>query len=106
LASTPPIRRRAFEALPHDTSITTRHVAMKLGLPTTTTRRALEELAAHGLAVRRKAEKQSRNDVLPKADETSSKGGQDLWRRLVAGIPEPPPAHRSRNISLSGEREI
>ena len=55
LASTPPIRRRAYEALTSDLQ-TTRRVADQLRLPTTTTRRALEELTAHRLAVRVKDE--------------------------------------------------
>ena len=51
LASTPPIRRHAFELLTK-TPTETRVIAKALRLPTTTARRALEELCAHGLAVR------------------------------------------------------
>jgi hypothetical protein len=51
LDSTPPIRRHAFETLT-TTPTTTRDIARALGLPTITTRRALEVLVAHGLATR------------------------------------------------------
>jgi len=70
LDSTPPIRRHAFETL-NDKPTPTRDIARALHLPTTTTRRALEELAAHGLANR------SRN----LDDETGKEkeGGADLW---------------------------
>jgi hypothetical protein len=69
LDSTPPIRRHGFETLTK-TPTPTRDIARALKLPTTTTRRALEELAAHGLAARsrKKAE-----------DDEEKKGGPDLW---------------------------
>ena len=69
LASTPPIRRHAFETL-NDTPTATRDIAKVLKLPTNTTRRALEELAAHGLATRTRG----------KTEEGEEKqGGADLW---------------------------
>jgi hypothetical protein len=69
LASTPPIRRHAFETLT-DTPTSTRDIAKVLKLPSTTARRALEELAAHGLAVRTRG----------KTEEGEEKqGGADLW---------------------------
>jgi hypothetical protein len=91
LASTPPIRKRAFEALSENISTTTRDLAMKLALPTSTTRRALEDLAAHKLAVRRKAERSEDQGQLDGLSQSKSKGGQDLWRRTVPVIPDPPP---------------
>jgi len=69
LDSTPPIRRHAFETLT-DTPIATRDIAKVLKLPTTTARRALEELAAHGLAVRTR-------DTAEDGEE--KKAGADLW---------------------------
>jgi hypothetical protein len=69
LDSTPPIRRHAFEALT-DKPTKTRDIAKGLKLPTTTTRRALEELVAQGLATRSRA----------KTDNDAEKeGGADLW---------------------------
>jgi predicted ArsR family transcriptional regulator len=64
LDSTPSIRRHAFETLT-ETPTPTRDIARVLKPPTTTTRRALEELVAHGLAVREVGEEK--------------KGGPDLW---------------------------
>ena len=69
LASTPPIRRHAFELL-SKTPTKTRDIAKALKLPTTTARRALEELTAHGLAVRTR-------DKTDNGEE--KKGGADLW---------------------------
>jgi DNA-binding transcriptional MocR family regulator len=69
LASTPPIRRHAFETLT-ETPTETREIAKRLKLPTTTTRRALEELAAHGLAERSRGETE---------EGAEKKGGADLW---------------------------
>ena len=65
MSSTPPIRRHAWEALALG-PLTTRRVADRLRLPTSTARRALEELMAHGLVVR------------------LEEGGADKWRRLTA----------------------
>jgi hypothetical protein len=70
LDSTPPIRRHAFELL--DTRpATTRDIARGLRLPTTTARRALEEIAAHGLAVRIRPTDE---------DGEEKKGGPDEWK--------------------------
>jgi hypothetical protein len=69
LASTPPIRRHAFELLT-DKPTETREIAKALKLPTTTARRALEELAAHGLAVRSREKDE---------DGEEKKSGADLW---------------------------
>ena len=57
LDSVPPLRRHAYDCVctwstRHD-PLDTANVAVELGLPTTTTRRILEELAAHGLIIRR-----------------------------------------------------
>jgi len=59
LDSVPPLRRRAYEcvikygrATPPD-PVETADVAIDLGLPTNTARRILEDLAAHGLVIRR-----------------------------------------------------
>jgi hypothetical protein len=66
--STPPIRRHAFETL-DDRPSTTRDIARALGLPTNTTRRALEELHAHGLATRSRA----------KVEQPKAEDGLGLW---------------------------
>jgi predicted ArsR family transcriptional regulator len=52
--SVPPIRRNAYELVTRHQDIGTGHVAIGLGLPTTTARRALEDLAAHRLIERHK----------------------------------------------------
>ena len=70
LSSAPPIRRHAFELL-NEEPVATRIIARALKLPTTTSRRALEELHAHGLAVRTRGT----ND-----DGEEKQGGADLWR--------------------------
>jgi hypothetical protein len=69
LDSTPPIRRHAFELL-DNIPVTTRVIANGLKLPTVTARRALEDLAAYGLAIRFRAVDQDGND---------KKGGADQW---------------------------
>jgi hypothetical protein len=65
MSSTPPVRRKAWEALAAR-PLTTRALADRLRLPTSTVRRALEELHAHWLVVRSKDE-----------------GGADKWRRTT-----------------------
>jgi hypothetical protein len=52
LDSVPPLRRRAYDTVCQYTNIGTADVAIALDLPTSTTRRILEDLAAHGLVVR------------------------------------------------------
>src|SRR5262249_46362587 len=69
MASTPPIRRHAFEPLT-TTPPTPRDTAKALRLPSLTTRRTLEELAVHGLATRTRGQKE---------DGEEKQGGADLW---------------------------
>jgi hypothetical protein len=69
LDSTPPTRRHVFEMLT-ETATETRVIAIALRLPTTTTRRTLEDLAAQGLAVRTRGKT---------AEGEAKKGGADLW---------------------------
>src|SRR5262249_34376003 len=69
LASTPPIRRHAFELLTA-TPPAPPAIAKALNLPTTAARRTLEELTAHGLAVRTR----DKTD-----DGEEKKTGADLW---------------------------
>jgi hypothetical protein len=52
LDSVPPLRRRAYDCVCKYSNVETTDVAIALDLPTTTTRRILEDLAAHGLVVR------------------------------------------------------
>src|SRR5262249_61029215 len=52
--SVPPIRRRAYEIVKERHDIETADVAIGLGLPTSTARRALEDLAAYQLVDRHK----------------------------------------------------
>jgi hypothetical protein len=67
--SAPKLRLRAFNALTDDWQ-TTRQIAAKIKLPTITTRRALEELAAQDLAVLVDAE-----------NDGQSAGGAHKWKR-------------------------
>jgi hypothetical protein len=57
LDSVPPLRRRAHDCVVKysgkNDPVETADVAVELGLPTNTTRRILEDLAAHGLVIRR-----------------------------------------------------
>jgi hypothetical protein len=77
--SVPPIRRTAYEAVCKydnlekypDGPPETKDVALELGLPTTTARRALEDLAAYGLVRRVKKPKQ----------DGDGEGRIDLWLR-------------------------
>jgi Bifunctional DNA primase/polymerase, N-terminal len=69
LDSTPPLRRHAFELLSTE-PLKTRDIAQAMRLPTTTTRRALEDIAAHGLATRERANGE---------DGKEKDGGADLW---------------------------
>jgi hypothetical protein len=68
--SCPPIRVKAFDLL-NDTPQTTRAIGDALRLPTTTTRRILEDLLAQGLAVRERGKDE---------DGEEKKGGADEWR--------------------------
>ena len=71
--SVPPIRRQAYEFLEtHACPAKTAVVAQALGLPTSTIRRALEDLTAHGLVIRRK--------VTITTDAGDAKEGRDdVW---------------------------
>jgi hypothetical protein len=65
LDSVPPLRRRAYECVCKHDPVETADVAIELGLPTNTARRILEDLAAHGLVIRR----------------SQGQGKADLWER-------------------------
>jgi hypothetical protein len=65
MSSTPPTRRRAYQALRYQ-SLTTPAVAKKLRLPITTTKRALEELHAYQLVLK-----------MPQG-----RGREDIWERI------------------------
>jgi hypothetical protein len=73
LDSVPPIRRKAYEAL-GPVARKTRDVATDLGLPTITARRALEDITAQGLAVRKRVKtgegKDGRDDTWTKVELT------------------------------------
>ena len=61
---------KAFDLL-NDTPQTTRAIGDALRLPTTTTRRILEDLLAQGLAVRKRGKDEAGEE---------KKGGADEWR--------------------------
>lgn len=66
--SVPPLRRQAYEWLTEQTTPQpTTAVAAGIGLPTTTARRVMEDLAAYGLATR----------------ESQGQGKPDLWKRAA-----------------------
>jgi hypothetical protein len=78
--SVPPIRRAAYECVCKYHDVTTADVAVDVGLPTGTCRRALEELAAYGLVGRRKLKK-----------------NQDQWIAInPQGEPAPKPARPAK----------
>lgn len=65
LDTMPKLRRAAFDALlPADDGMTTTTIATQAGYPTTTARRSLEDMAAHGVVTR-----------MP-----GGKGNADIWR--------------------------
>jgi len=73
--SVPPIRRAAYEIVYKYHSVTTADVAIELGLPNNTVRRALEDLAAYGLVTRHKL-----------------KANKDQWKAVnPQGTPAPKP---------------
>ena len=74
LNSVPPIRRKVYEALAGGPK-TTREVATAIDLPTTTARRALEDIAAHGLATRQRVKTEEGKD-----------GRDDEWTRVELAI--------------------
>jgi predicted ArsR family transcriptional regulator len=67
LDSVPPLRRRAYAFIEDNDNAETADVATSLGLPTTTTRRILEDLAAHGLIAR----------------HSQGQGKADRWKRTA-----------------------
>ena len=67
LDSVPPLRRRAYAFIENNDNAETKDVATSLGLPTTTTRRILEDLAAHGLIAR----------------QSEGQGKADRWKRTA-----------------------
>jgi hypothetical protein len=75
LDSVPPLRRRAYEYVPKDNTVETTAVAVELGLTTTTTRRILEDLAAHGLVVRT-SQGQGKPDLWHRADWEAAEADQ------------------------------
>jgi hypothetical protein len=89
LDSVPPLRRRAYDcvvkygrATPPD-PVETADVAIDLGLPTNTARRILEDLAAHGLVIRR----------------SLGKGKADVWD------PAPWEAEEARQAAAEAEED-
>jgi Bifunctional DNA primase/polymerase, N-terminal/FaeA-like protein len=60
--SVPPQRRRAYEIVQKHSPVETADVAIDLGLPTTTARRVLEDLAAYGL-IERQSQGQGKSDL-------------------------------------------
>jgi hypothetical protein len=63
LDSAPPLRCAAYKTIERSKTVETADVAVALGLPTNTTRRILEDLAAYGLVTR----------------ESQGQGKADLW---------------------------
>ena len=74
LDSVPPIRRKVYEALASGPR-TTREVATAIKLPTSTTRRALEDITAHHLASRQRAKNEEGND-----------SRDDIWTRVELNV--------------------
>jgi transcription initiation factor IIE alpha subunit len=80
LSSMPAIRRLVLEHLVTGT-LTTTQIAERLGYPTVTVRRALEDLAAHSL-VKRDSQGQGKADLLLASDWTLTK-----WLALASDCP-------------------
>jgi hypothetical protein len=74
LDSAPPIRLRVYQALEGGPR-TTREVATAIKLPTSTTRRALEDITAHHLASRQRAKNEEGND-----------SRDDIWTRIELNV--------------------
>ena len=74
LDSVPPIRRKVYEALAGGPK-KTREVATAIDLPTSTTRRALEDITAHGLATRQRVKNEEGKD-----------GRDDIWTRVELDV--------------------
>ena len=77
LNSVPPIRRQVYDAL-EDGPKKTREVATAIGMPTGTTRRALEDITAQGLATRQRTPS-------VKGDR-AKEGRDDTWTRVKLDI--------------------
>jgi Bifunctional DNA primase/polymerase, N-terminal len=75
LDSVPPIRRKVYEELAGGRPKTTREVAAAADLPTTTVRRALEDITAHGLATRNRVKNDDGKD-----------GRDDEWTQVELAI--------------------
>jgi hypothetical protein len=74
LDSVPPIRLKVYEALEGNPK-TTREVATAIKLPTSTARRALEDITAHHLATRQRAKNEEGND-----------SRDDIWTRIELNV--------------------
>ena len=74
LDSVPPIRLRVYEVLEGGPK-TTREVATAIKLPTSTARRALEDITAHHLATRQRAKNEEGND-----------SRDDIWTRIELNV--------------------
>ena len=74
LDSVPPTRRKVYEAL-KDGPRTTREVATTIKLPTSTVRRALEDITAHHLASRQRDKTEEGKD-----------GRDDIWTRVELDV--------------------
>jgi hypothetical protein len=89
LDSVPPLRRAAYEIIDkHNISdatenLTTTDIATTLSLPTTTTRRALEDLAAYGLVER----------------QSKGRGKHDTWMRSNWETAETAPTQHKRKTT-------
>src|SRR5262249_15600609 len=82
--SCPPLRVKAFallkeEAVQTPGEKTTREIALQLRLPTVTARRVLEELAAQGLASRRRDNPKKKNADSGAEEDEEKGGGADYW---------------------------
>jgi len=100
--SVPQIRRRVLEKLAEEGGLGTRELAERLGYPTGTTRRALEDVTAHSLALRDGEGGGSKGDqwrLTPDAER--------LWQGMtVPEMSEPPSTPTPFNSSLLYERDI
>jgi hypothetical protein len=80
LDSVPPLRRRAYNCVCTYSArydpVETADVAIELGLPTNTARRILEDLAAHGLVIRR-SQGQGKADIWDAAQWEAEEARQD-----------------------------
>jgi hypothetical protein len=106
LDSMPAIRRATIEALLRGNAATTQVVAGRMGLPSTTVRRALEDLAAHGV-VNRTGQGRGRPDLwcvsewaLTRWPSVNPEKSDDLY------LPPPPlPTYFSGKVLSNGHAE-